>query len=586
MDDTGILALARRYIQEEETPFFRQEVEQLIAKDNMPDIRDRFYRGLEFGTGGMRGILGGGLNRMNTLVVKRVTQALASYLINTFPEKAKQGRLCSVITYDARHFSDLFAGEAARVFAANGIVTYLFSGCRPTPELSFAIRELNCDTGIVVTASHNPPEYNGYKAYWNNGGQIVEPHDAGIVKLIDDKNPAKTIPMEEALARKLIIPIDDAIDGAFRRMVIAELFRPELLSAQGHAIKVIYTPLHGVGAMHVENIFRKTGVPFITVPEQREPDGDFPTTGASNPEEDSTMAMVLALAEKEKADAAMATDGDADRFRAAFPEKGGTTRLLSGNQMGLLFADYIMLSRHETGRMPPNPAIIRSIVTSPLVDRIARDYGVAVVESLTGHKWICSVQETFFQTGQYRFIFGYEESCSFTVENSIRDKDGVSAAALCAEMVLYWKSKGKTPLERLEELYRRYGYLDDRAVNKLFTGEEGSRKISSIMVRLRNSPFTEIAGKKVTAIRDVEQGMVYYPGNPAGNTRIALPKSNVLQFFLEGGSNFAGRPSGTEPKIKFYINGIAETAEAAADISAALVESINTLLKEPLPKLG
>lgn len=582
MDDTGILALAERYVQEEETPFFRQEVERLMAEKNMPELRDRFYRGLEFGTGGMRGVCGGGLNRMNTLVVKRVTQALALYLVKTFPEKAGTGRLSAVLTYDARHFSDVFAGEAARVFAANGIVCYLFSGCRPTPELSFAIRELCCDTGIVVTASHNPPEYNGYKAYWNNGGQIIEPHDAEIVRLADERKPAQTMSMEAALAKKLIIPIDAEIDGKFRRMVIAELFRPELSRTRGREIKLVYTPLHGVGAMHVEAIFGEMGVPFITVPEQREPDGDFPTTGASNPEEDSAMAMALTLAEKEKADAAMATDGDADRFRAAFPEKNGATRrimrLLSGNQMGLLFADYIMLSRNETGRMPANPAVIRSIVTSPLVDRIANDYGVQVVECLTGHKWICAVQEEFAQTGSHGFVFGYEESCSYTVENAIRDKDGISAAALCAEMVLYWKSRGKTPLERLDELYRRYGYMDDRAVNKVFAGEEGARTIAAIMSRLRNGSLTEIGGKKIIAVRDVEQGRMIYPGDSSKNTATGLPKSNVLQFFLEGGGNFAGRPSGTEPKIKFYINSIAETAEEAARISAAIIAEIQTLL--------
>jgi phosphoglucomutase len=580
MDDTGILALAERYVQEEETPFFRREVERLMAEKNMPELRDRFYRGLEFGTGGMRGVSGGGLNRMNTLVVKRITQALAAYLVKTFPEKAGAGRLSAVITYDARHFSDVFANEAARVFAANGIVCYLFSGCRPTPELSFAIRELRCDTGIVVTASHNPPEYNGYKAYWNNGGQIIEPHDAEIVRLADERKPAQTMSMEAALAAKLVIPIDAEIDGKFRRMVMAELFRPELSRARGHEIKLAYTPLHGVGAMHVEPVFEEMDVPFISVPEQREPDGDFPTTGASNPEEDSAMAMVLALAEKEQADAAMATDGDADRFRAAFPEKNGVMRLLSGNQTGLLFADYIMLSRNETGRMPANPAIIRSIVTSPLVDRVAKDYGVAVVECLTGHKWICAVQEEFAQTGRYDFVFGYEESCSYTVENAIRDKDGVSAAALCAEMVLYWKSRGKTPLERLDELYRRYGYMDDRAVNKVFTGEEGARTIAAIMSRLRNGSLTEIGGKKIIAVRDVEQGRVIYPGDSSKNTATGLPKSNVLQFFLEGGGNFAGRPSGTEPKIKFYINGIAETAEEAARISAAMAAEIQILLKE------
>jgi phosphoglucomutase len=580
MNEDEILSLACRYAAEEDHPFFRGEVEKLIAEKNMEELGDRFYRRLEFGTGGMRGVLGGGINRMNPLMIKRVTRALALYLVRAFPEKAKQRGISAAIAHDARHFSGEFAREAAQVFAANGITVRLFSGCRPTPELSFAIRELGCDAGIVVTASHNPPEYNGYKAYWNKGGQIIEPHDAGIVSLIDADSPVTTIGWEEALAQKLIIPIDAEFDARFRRMVINELFRPELLCGQGQAIKVVYTPLHGVGAEHVEKLFAEIGVPLLTVPEQREPDGDFPTTGASNPEEDSAMAMALALAEREQADAAMATDGDADRFRAAFPKENGGLCLLSGNQMGLLLADYIMLSRRETGRMPARPAIIRSIVTAALVDRLAKDYGVSIVESLTGHKWICSVQEEFSQTGTYDFIFGYEESCSYTVENAIRDKDGISAAALCAELVLYWKSRGIRPLQRLAELYRCYGYLDDRAVNKTFTGEEGTRKIESIMTRLRNGVFTEIAGKKIIAVRDVELGRIIYPGDHAKDAGIGLPKSNVLQFFLEGGGDFAGRPSGTEPKIKFYINSIAETAEAAAEIADAAVASINKLLNE------
>jgi phosphoglucomutase len=574
MEDREVLALAWAYIQEEEHPFFRGEVEQLLAENNMKGLRDRFYRGLDFGTGVMRGVTGGGLNRMNPLGVKRVTQALSSYLLKTFPEKAAGPGLQAVIAYDGRRFSGIFAQEAARVFAANGITCYLFSDPRPTPELSFAIRELGCDTGMVITASHNPPEYNGCKAYWNNGGQIVEPHDAGIVKLlgcIGAGNPVRTMPFEEAGTQGLIVPLGGEMDSAFHRMIMAELFRPELLRERGREIKAAYTPLHGVGAAPVERIFAEIRVPLITVPEQRDPDGAFPTTGASNPEEDSAMAMVLALAEQERADAAMATDGDADRFRAAFPGPDGRMRLLSGNQMGLLLADYIMLSRQETGRMPANPALIRSIVTAPLVDPIAADYGVAVVECLTGHKRICAVQEEFARTGRHGFVFGYEESCSYTVGNAIRDKDGISAAALCAEMVLHWKGKGMTPLERLEELYRRYGYLDDRGMSRVFTGEEGARKIAGLMARLREGVFTEISGRKVIAVRDGER-----------EAETGLPKSNVLQFFLEGGGNFAGRPSGTEPKIKFYINSIAETAEEAAGIADNIVEALQILLKERL----
>jgi phosphoglucomutase len=323
------------------------------------------------------------------------------------------------------------------------------------------------------------------------------------------------------------------------------------------------------------------------VPEQREPDGGFPTTGKSNPEEDSAMEMALALGEKEKADLVMATDGDADRFRAAFPDHDGM-RLLSGNQMGALFADYILLSRRETGTMPRRPGIIRSIVTSPLVDRIAADYGVPVVECLTGHKWICTVMEEFFSSGTYDFIFGFEESCSFTVEGAIRDKDGISAAVLCAELTLYWRTKGKTPLQRLDELYAKYGYVDDRAVSREFTGREGTARIAAIMAKLRKEGLAEVAGRRVLAIRDLEKGVIAY--NDGRSEKTGLPGSNVMQFFLDGGANFAGRPSGTEPKIKFYINSLVEpgagksmaAAKAEAEnLSLGIIKTINTWLDDP-----
>jgi phosphoglucomutase len=576
MDEQVILARVKEYIAAEENPVFRSEVETLIADGNKAELADRFYRTLEFGTGGMRGVIGGGFNRMNTFVVRKVTQGLANYLAAVFPEKARAGKLKAVIARDARRFSPEFADAAAGVLAAQGITVYIFDDCRPTPLLSFAIRELGCDTGIVITASHNAPEYNGYKAYWSNGGQFVAPHDALIIEEIDKVAETKVMPKDEALAKGLILTLDSGTDDKFCAMIRGELFRPDLLRSQGAKLKFAYTPLHGVGAAFVERIFEEAGLSLLTVKEQRAPDGDFPTTGRSNPEEDPAMEMVLALGEQEKAAAAMATDGDADRFRAAFPDETGKMRLLSGNQMGILFADYILLSRKETNTMPEKPAIIRSVVTSPLVDRIAAGYGVDIVECLTGHKWICAVMDEFFEVGTHGFLFGYEESCSYTVEGAIRDKDGISAAALCAEMVLYWNTQGKTVLRRLDELYAQYGFLDDRAVSKVFTGQEGAEKIRAIMAKLRKEPPQEIAGRRVIAVRDLEQE----------NT--GLPESNVLQFFLDGGSNFAGRPSGTEPKIKFYINSMVAVEKGktpamaraeATQIAEGIIETINTWLK-------
>ena len=556
MDTNEIIARAKEYIAQEQDENFRREVETLLADStaNKAELEDRFYRDLKFGTGGLRGIIGGGTNRMNTLVINRATQGLANYFIKTFPEKAAADTLSAVVAYDSRRYSDVFAEATARIFVANGFKTYLFTGLRPTPELSFAIRTLGCDTGVVVTASHNPPQYNGYKAYWNDGAQVIEPHDTGIIDEVNNVTVVKTISRDEAIKSGKLILIDSEIDEKYWAMVKEQLFRPELIREKAKDVKIVYTPLHGTGAMHVEKVLGDLGLTVITVPEQRIPDGNFPTVEKPNPEEAPALKMAVELAEKEKANVVMATDPDADRFGSAVPGPDGKFVLINGNQMGVLLTDYILLSRKELGKMPPHPAMIRSIVTSPLVDKIAAFYGVQLDECLTGFKWIANVMAGYEKSGNNQYVFGYEESYGYNVETAVRDKDGVSAAAMCAEMTMYWSSKGKTLLQRLEELYTQFGYMQDMAISQNFPGAAGVETMKSIMAKLRADGLKTLAGKRVVKIRDVGTSVSYDPLSPEKKDTVALPKSNVLQFFLEDGTVVSARPSGTEPKIKFYIN--------------------------------
>ncbi len=585
MDKNEILARAKEYINEEKDQHFRQEVEELIKAENMAELEDRFYQNLEFGTGGLRGIIGGGTNRMNTWMINHATQGLANYFIKTFPEKAKAGTLSAVIAYDSRRFSDVFAEATALIFAANGFKTYLFTSLRPTPELSFAIRTLGCDTGVVVTASHNPPQYNGYKAYWNDGAQVIEPHDTGIIDEVNAVSTIKTISKEEALASGKLIMIDKEVDEKYWEMCKAQLFRPDVIKAKASEAKIVYTPLHGTGAMHVEKVLSDLGLTVITVPEQRIPDGNFPTVEKPNPEEAPALKMAVELAEKEKADVVMATDPDADRFGIAVPDANGKYVLITGNQMGALLTDYIIVSRKELGKMPANPAIVRSIVTSPFADKICAANGVKLVECLTGFKWIANVMAGFEKTNSNNYIFGFEESYGYNVETDVRDKDGVSAAAMCAEMTLYWRTQGKSLLQRLEELYTTYGYFQDSAISQNFPGASGGQTMKNIMTKLRTEGLKSLGGKTVLSIRDVGESVVYNPANPDKKEKLDLPKSNVIQFFLDGGTVVSARPSGTEPKIKFYINcvidnssDLAKAKEEADKLTAAIDKEIKEVL--------
>ena len=556
MDKDEILKRAKAYIAEEKDERFSKEVEELIAKEDYKELEDRFYQTLEFGTGGLRGIMGGGTNRMNTLEINKATQGLANYVLKAFPNEAKAGTLSAVVAYDSRLNSDVFAEATALIFAANGIKAYLFSSLRPTPELSFAIRQLGAKTGVVVTASHNPRMYNGYKAYWDNGAQVIEPHDVGIIEEVNKVTEVKTMTRVQAIAEEKLVIIDKEIDEKFWAMCKAQLFRPELIKEKAKDIRIVYTPLHGTGAMHVEKVLGDLGLKVITVPEQREPDGNFPTVEKPNPEEKPALTLAVELAKKEKADGVMATDPDSDRFGTAFPDKDGNFVLLSGNQMGALLMDYVIRSREEFGKMPKNPAIIRSIVTSNFGDAICKKHNIALVECLTGFKWIAAAEEDFEKAGTHNYVFGLEESYGYKIEKDVMDKDGVSAAAMCAEMILYWRSQGKSLLEHLDDMYKEYGYFEDRAISKNFPGSSGVAVMKGIMAKLRTEGLKTLGGEKVVKIRDVQESVVFDPANPGSKTKITLPKSNVLQFYLESGTIVSARPSGTEPKIKFYINSV------------------------------
>ena len=550
MDKAEILKRAKEYIAAEKDERFSKEIEDLIAKEDYKELEDRFYQTLEFGTGGLRGIMGGGTNRMNTLEINLATQGLANYVLKAFPKEAADGTLSAVVAYDSRLNSDVFAEATALIFAANGIKAYLFSSLRPTPELSFAIRTLGAKTGVVVTASHNPRMYNGYKAYWDNGAQVIEPHDVGIIEEVNKVTSVKTMTRVEAISTGKLVIIDKEIDEKYWEMCKAQLFRPELIKEKAKDVRIVYTPLHGTGAMHVEKVLGDLGLNIITVPEQREPDGNFPTVEKPNPEEKPALTLAVELAKKEKADGLMATDPDADRFGTAFPDKDGNWVLLSGNQMGALLMDYILRTRTELGKMPKNPAIIRSIVTSPFGDYICKKYNVTMKDCLTGFKWIAAIEDEFEKAGTYNYVFGLEESYGYKVEKEVMDKDGVSAAAMCAEMILYWRSEGKSLLEHLDEMYKEFGYFEDRAISQNFPGASGGETMKAMMANMRKAPPASLGGEKVVRVRDLMN-------DPD------LPKSNVLQFYLESGTIVSARPSGTEPKIKFYINSMVPAGDGS-----------------------
>ncbi len=568
MDRKDLLERARTYIGQETESAFREEVEDLLAREDWKELEDRFYRDLEFGTGGLRGRIGGGTNRMNLLVVRKATQGMCDYLKSALPGK----KLSACIAYDSRRYSAAFAEAAALVFAANGIKAWLFSSLRPTPELSFAIRLLKADTGVVVTASHNPPAYNGYKAYWGDGAQVIAPHDEGIIARVNSVGTVRTMDRTEALKAGLLAVVDREVDEPYVALVKSTLFRPALIKEMAGSVKIVYSPLHGTGALHFERVMGDLGLTVVTVPEQKEPDGEFPTVSYPNPEEAAALKMALDLGRAVKADVVMATDPDADRLGIAVPDGKGDFALISGNQLGALLADYILLSRREAGTLPRKPATIKSIVTTELQARIAEAYGAVCFDCLTGFKWIADLMRRFETDGAgFEFVYGTEESYGYLVENEVRDKDGISAAAMTAEMTLYWRSQGKSLLERLDDLYRKYGFYEEKGISKYFEGASGMAVMGGIMETYRKAQPSSFGGTAVVRIRDLKAGKVWEPARPRSEAAAGLPASDVLQWWLADGTLVTVRPSGTEPKIKYYI--LARTEVRGDALDSARTES-------------
>lgn len=510
--------------------------------DQPAEIEDRFFRELTFGTGGLRGVIGAGTNRMNRYIVGKATQGLAQYVLK---KKAGSGTPSVVIAHDSRRCSPEFALEAALVLAGNGIKAYLFEDLRPTPELSFAVRHLGADAGIVITASHNPPEYNGYKVYNQHGGQLVPAEANEVIEEISKLSSfaeIRRMTREEAERQGLLVWIGEEVDAAYIDEVVSVSRRPEAIRAVGDELKIIYTPLHGTGHQPVVRALQKAGFTNVrVVEEQAVPDGNFPTVKSPNPEEREAFTLALEIAKQQGADLIIGTDPDADRMGAVVMNSEGEYVILTGNQSGAIMVDYLLGSMEESGDLPQNGAVIKTIVTSEMGAKIAESYGAKVLNTLTGFKYIGELMTKFEQTGEHTFLFGYEESYGYLAGNYARDKDAVVAALLIAEAAAYYKTQGKTLYEVLLELYERYGYYQEQLESRTMKGKDGLERIGRVMEEFRQSPPQTVAGVNVVEVKD------YLPGIDG------LPPENVLKFFLEDGSWFCLRPSGTEPKIKVYF---------------------------------
>ena len=546
-------------------PYFdeatKEELKNIAEDDN--EIKERFYMDLEFGTAGLRGIIGAGTNRMNIYVVRRATQGLANYIAKV--DKKSQG---VAIAYDSRHMSPEFAEEAALCLAANGIKAYIFESLRPTPELSFAVRHLGCVAGINVTASHNPPEYNGYKVYWEDGAQITPPHDSGImgeVKSISDWNTVKTIDKAEAEKAGLFQVIGKEVDDAYMAELKKQVLPMDAIKAEGKNLKVVYTPLHGTGNIPARRILKELGFENVyVVKEQELPDGDFPTVSYPNPEAAEAFELGLKLAKEVDADLVLATDPDADRLGVRVKDKNGEYHDLTGNMSGCLLANYeISQKKAINGSLPEDGALIKTIVTPNLADAIAKGYGVKLIEVLTGFKFIGQQILGFEQSGKGSYLFGFEESYGCLIGTYARDKDAIVATMALCEAAAYYKTQGKTLWDAMIEMYEQFGYYKDAIQSVTMKGIEGLQKIQEIMNSLRQNPPAEFAGHKVVAVRDYKADTITDVATGAVKPT-GLPNSNVLYYELTDDAWVCVRPSGTEPKVKFYY-GVKGTSLADAD---------------------
>jgi phosphoglucomutase len=550
----------------------------LASPDGAAQVEDAFYRDLDFGTGGLRGVMGPGTNRMNRVTVAKATQGMANYIRAHGP-----GNSSVCIAYDSRNRSPEFARVAAAVLAGNGIRAYLFTDVRPTPELSFAVRHFGATAGIVITASHNPKEYNGYKVSWSDGAQVIAPQDRGIIEEVRKVATARDVtsaPYEEAVSTGAITLVGAEVDDAFIAAFDAVHLRPDLTREHGRDLKIVYTPLHGTGIRVVPKALERWGFTNLSVvPEQARPDGNFPTTRSPNPEERAALELGIALARSEQADIVFATDPDADRIGVAV-RHDGDWQLLTGNQVGALLAWYVCETLREQGRLPQNGVLIKTIVTTELIASIAADYGVALENCLTGFKYIGALIRAYEEQGApgsptHAYLMGCEESYGYLVGTHARDKDAIVTACVLAEIALWAKGRGRTLVDLLHDLFIRHGVHVESQLSKAMPGQSGMEMIASLMESLRMDPPSEIAGIAVASVVDIERNT--RRDLPAGveSPGPGLPRSNVILFHLADGSVVVARPSGTEPKVKFYFlvadrEGIplADPAELPARIAA------------------
>ena len=564
-------------------PYFDEDTkaELRAIEGDENEIKERFYMDLEFGTAGLRGVIGAGINRMNIYVVRRATQGLANYII-------KQGGADKgvAIAYDSRHMSPEFAMEAAMTLAANGLKAYKFESLRPTPELSFAVRELGCIAGINITASHNPPEYNGYKVYWEDGAQFTPPHDKGVteeVLAIEDLSTVKTTDEASAAAAGKYEVIGREIDDKYIAQVKAQVVNQKAIDEMQDQISIVYTPLHGTGNIPARRVMKELGFTHVyVVPEQELPDGGFPTVSYPNPEAAEAFSLGLKLAGEKNADLVLATDPDADRLGVYVKDAGSGEYIpLTGNMSGSLLCEYVLSQKKAAGKIPEDGQVIKSIVSTNLIDAVAKEYGCELIEVLTGFKWIGQQVLKNEKTGRGTYLFGMEESYGCLIGTYARDKDAISATAALCEAAAYYKQKGMTLWDAMVAMYEKYGYYKDAVKSIGLSGIEGLAKIQSIMETLRNNTPKEVGGYKVVSARDYKldtiKDMASGEVKPTG-----LPSSNVLYYDLNDGAWICVRPSGTEPKIKFYygIKGSSmEDADAKSEaLGAAVMAMVDKMM--------
>ena len=564
-------------------PYFdedtKKELESIRGDEN--EIKERFYADLEFGTAGLRGIIGAGTNRMNVYTVRKATQGLANYILSQKGEKKGVA-----IAFDSRRMSPEFADEAACCLAANGIKAYVFESLRPTPELSFAVRELGCISGINVTASHNPPEYNGYKVYWEDGAQFTPPHDKGVteeVLAIEDLSTVKTTDEASATAAGLYQVIGQEIDDKYIAQVKAQVVNQKAIDEMQDQITIVYTPLHGTGNIPARRVMKEIGFTHVyVVPEQELPNGDFPTVSYPNPEAKEAFELGLKLAKEKDADLVLATDPDADRLGVYVKDtKSGEYIPLTGNMSGSLLCEYVLSQKQASGKIPADGQVVKSIVSTNLIDAVAKSYGAELIEVLTGFKWIGKQILKNETTGHGTYLFGMEESYGCLIGTYARDKDAISATAALCEAAAYYKQKGMTLWDAMIAMYEKYGYYKDAVKAIGLSGIEGLAQIQTIMERLRNNTPTEVGGYKVTSARDYKldtiKNMATGEVKPTG-----LPSSNVLYYDLEDGAWICVRPSGTEPKIKFYFGvkgtSLKDAEEKENALGAAVMAMVDKMM--------